>query len=332
MARRSGSSFYPSFFLLRADKRRGMCALYAFARQTDDLGDAVLGSRENNSRSGTWQSEDATEDATEELLARCRTLQAWRAATARFLLAATESRPLGMVATELPESLRPAGLALLPALGDTVRRYAIPSHCILDLVDGVLADQSQTRFRSFEQLEHYCYQVASSVGIACMHLWGFTPPFPESAAIDCGVAFQLTNILRDLREDRDRDRLYVPRELWEPRGLTEAQMLDLEATESLLEVIRDLAARAEKRFLHGWSVTSSLSAEGQRMFSMIWRTYFELLRTIQADPDQVLRRRVRLSLVRKGKIFVSHFFTPCYRRLQSPVAAGAAGCEEVPLR
>ncbi len=95
----------------------------------------------------------------------------------------------------------------------------------MEIIDGVLADQQKTRFDTYEQLEHYCYLVASAIGLACLHIWGFRGPLPVDAAIDCGLAFQLTNILRDVAEDAQRGRLYLPRQHYEQHGLCEDDLL-----------------------------------------------------------------------------------------------------------
>lgn len=295
VARRSGSNFYGAFALLPREKRRAATALYAFARQTDDFGDAE----------GT-----ATQ--------RRRQLEIWRGATARALLSGHTSGLRWNSESAGSAAVRSAAIDLLPALADTAARYSIPSQYLVDLVDGVIADQYQTRFDTFEQLEHYCYRVASTVGLACLHIWQFQPPLPYSAAVDCGVAFQLTNILRDLREDAARDRLYLPRQLWSPLGLTESEMLACDPSPAMLQVIADIAARARVRFFRGWAVYDSLHRDGRRMFSMLWRTYRALLEAIEADPAAALRRRVRLGRGDRLRLIGSHVAGPLFRRLPAP--------------
>jgi phytoene synthase len=305
MARLSGSNFFRSFALLPREKRRGMTALYAFARQTDDMGDNVPDSsdpREQSSR----------------LLATCRMLEAWRAATARALLTTNPGSLAWLSEAACPGDLMPMATALLPSLADTARRFEIPSQYFLDLIDGVLTDQTQRRFHSFEQLEHYCYRVASTVGLACVHIWGFRPPMPLSAAVDCGVAFQLTNILRDVREDANMGRVYLPREFWGRRGLTEQEMLACQPSDAMIGVMADLSAKARDRYVRGWQVFDSLDPDGKRMFSMMWRTYRLLLCKIEADPRGALENRVRLAAGEKFRLAGTHFFRPMYRRLGDP--------------
>lgn len=281
-----------------------MTALYAFARQTDDLGDSL----------GT-----AAE--------RQRNLKAWRAATAHSLgvdqRSASEGPSFGGTSdSALPAAARAAATDLLPALADSAKRYAIPSQHLLEIVDGVILDQYQTRYDTFEEVERYCYLVASAVGLACMPIWQHAPELPKAAAIDCGLAFQWTNILRDIREDAARGRIYLPAECWAPRGLSEADFQTSKPSSAMLDVCSEIAERARQQFERGWEVYEYLHPDGRRMFSMIWRSYRSLLGRIQADPAAVFRHRVELRHRDRLRIIGSHFVGPLFRRLE--VAASSA--------
>ena len=280
-----------------------MYALYAFARVTDDLGDAphLSGHRDSH-----------------QLLAVCRNLEAWRDATARALLQGSEICSESLRQLELPAEIRGLANRLLPALAHASTTFHIPSQYLLDLVDGVLSDQTQTRFLSFEQLEHYCYQVASSVGLACMYIWGFHGTLPYSAAVDCGVAFQLTNILRDVREDARRNRIYVPKEFWNAGGLGEADFLAAKPTPAVLGALASLSQRAVLRYQRGWEIFDSVHQDGQKMFSMMWRTYRCLHERLDQDPYRGLRSRMTLPLSTKARLLLSHLIDPWYRRLPIP--------------
>lgn len=283
-----------------------MCALYAFARTTDDLGDCV-----------------------EPAALRTRWLDWWRQAAALNLIG---DGPLEHVV--LPDGLLPSGSSrttsgwpidlyrrateILPALRDTSRRYDIPTRYMLEIVDGVLADQQKTRFDTYEQVEHYCYLVASAVGLACLHIWGFEEPLPESAAIDCGIAFQLTNILRDVAEDAERGRIYLPRQHYEKHGLGEDDLLAPRGDDRFCCLVLDEVERARKLFDSGWQVWDSLDGDGRPMFSMMWRTYRKLLDRIAANPGSVIERRVRLSTGEQLGLVSRHFFPPMFRRLPVP--------------
>lgn len=105
-----------------------------------------------------------------------------------------------------------AGDPCLPAFSDAVARYAIPGRYFHLLLDGAEMDLSVRRYPTFEALYDYCYRVASTVGLICLHVWGYEGEGAELAAEECGIAFQLTNILRDIREDAARGRIYLPEE------------------------------------------------------------------------------------------------------------------------
>jgi len=301
IARRSRSNFYRSFWLLPSEKRKAMCALYAFARITDDIGDC---------------------DAPVSL--RRKWLQWWRQMTALNLLVDPKEGlcvlPDGLPAStaHLPVDLLSRATEVLPAMRDAAARFAIPSRYLLEIVDGVLADQKKTRFDTFEQLEHYCYLVASAVGLACLHIWQFESPLPMRAAIDCGLAFQLTNILRDVTEDARRGRIYLPQQHWHEHGLCEDDLLKPRPDDRLRCLIRDEARRASDLYDSGWQVWDSLHADGRPMFSMMWRTYRQLLSRIEADPGSVLLRRIRLTSIERFNLASNHFIGPMFRRLPVP--------------
>ena len=208
--------------------------LYAFARITDDLSDC----HEPSSLRTQW-------------------LDWWRKTTALNLITERQSERV-VLAEGLAEStanwpidLHRRAAEIMPALRDSTRRFNIPTRYLLEIVDGVLADQQKTRFDTYEQLEHYCYLVASSVGLACLHIWEFDEPLPLSAAVDCGLAFQLTNILRDISEDADRGRIYLPRQHYEQHGICEDDLLNPRRDDRLTCLIVDEVARARTAFRFG---------------------------------------------------------------------------------
>jgi 15-cis-phytoene synthase len=301
ISRRSGSNFYRSFWLLPAEKRKAMCALYAFARITDDIGDC---------------------DAPGSL--RRKWLNWWRQMTALNLLADPREQicvlPEGLPSStaQWPVDLHARAIEVLPAMRDAAERFNIPSRYLLEIVDGVLADQKKTRFDTFEQLEHYCYLVASAVGLACLHIWQFESPLPMRAAIDCGLAFQLTNILRDISEDARRGRIYLPQQHWAQHGLCEDDLLRPRPDDRLRCLILDEVRRASDLYDSGWRVWDSLHPDGRPMFSMMWRTYRKLLTRIESDPGNVLVKRVRLSAGERFDLVSHHFIGPMFRRLPVP--------------
>ncbi len=308
LTRRSGSNFYRSFWLLPADKRSAMCAIYAFARVTDDLADCDAPSEQRQLWLAGWRR------ATEIGLQNRQTL----ADDPQPFMAVSGDDHEGLIADRLLPAWYPTAEHVLPAVMDSVTRYQIPDRYLLEIIDGAIADQKKTRFASFEQLEHYCYLVASAVGLACLHIWGFRPPLPVQAAIDCGIAFQLTNILRDISEDARRGRIYLPQQHWDRHGLCEDDLLHPRPDDRLKCLIRDEARRASQLFDSGWAVWDSLHEDGRPMFSMMWRTYRRLLSHIEADPCSVFTRRVRLSQPEKWRLISQHFLPPWFSRLPVP--------------
>ncbi|MEO1614589.1 MAG: phytoene/squalene synthase family protein [Planctomycetota bacterium] len=303
ISRRSGSSFYRSFWLLPRPKRRAMYALYAFARVTDDIG-----------------------DCSEPAALRSRWLDWWRQTTALNLISDAPSNRVPLApglaedTSDWPIDLIRHARSIMPALRDTCCRFEVPSRYLLEIVDGVLADQQKTRFDTYEQLEHYCYLVASAVGLACLHIWEFRGPLPTQAAIDCGLAFQLTNILRDISEDANRGRIYLPRQHFAQHGLTEDDLLVPRPDDRLVCLIEEEIRRARKLYASGWRVWDSLDQEGRPMFSMMWRTYHKLLDRIAENPRAVVMRRVRLTTGERFGLVSQHFFPPFYHRLAVPPA------------
>ena len=301
IAAQSRSNFYRSFWMLPPHKRSAMHALYAFARITDDLSDC----HEPTSLRTQW-------------------LDWWRKTTALNLISEPASghvvlaEGLSSSTANWPIDLNRRAMEIMPALRDTTHRFQIPSRYLLEIVDGVIADQQKTRFDTYEQLEHYCYLVASSVGFACLHIWEFEEPLPFDAAVDCGLAFQLTNILRDISEDADRGRIYLPRQHYEQHGICEDDLLNPRRDDRLSCLIIDEVARAQRLFDSGWRVWDSLSDDGRPMFSMMWRTYRKLLQRIADDPTAVTRKRISLTYAEKTSILSHHWFKPLFRRLPVP--------------
>lgn len=283
-----------------------MYALYAFARTTDDIGD----------------SHDPIE-------VRSARLQWWREITRINLdssdlsqvtkIRGLDTRPDIDPFLGIGFDIRVRAKSVLPALLDTANRFAIPPKYFIEIVDGVMADQQKTRFDTYEQVEHYCYLVASAVGLACLHIWEFEGELPVESAIDCGIAFQLTNILRDIVEDSERGRIYLPRQHYESHGLSEDDLLRPRRDDRLRCLILDEASRAEVLYRSGWNVWNSLHPDGRRMFSMIWRTYRELLNQIQSEPMLVVSGRVSVPLNFQLKLIMNHFVPPLFHRLSSPL-------------
>ncbi len=204
-----------------------MCALYAFLRRTDDLG-----------------------DSTESVERRRSALETWRRALRRALGGQYDD-------------------PLLPALADTVRRYGVPSVHLEDVIDGVEMDLEPCRYETFADLEVYCHRVASAVGLACLPIWGCSSDEAEQPARRCGLAFQLTNILRDLKEDAACGRVYLPAEDLERFDYTLDELRAGVRNERFRQLMRFEIGRAEQLYESGAELEPHLSADGQRACSAV---------------------------------------------------------------
>ena len=267
VVRRASSNLASTFWLLPADERRGMDALYAFARQADDL-----------------------VDSDEPLDVRRKQLAAFHRAIS-IRLTAGSSEPFSF---ELRGSL-----ALLPALEDTVRRFEILPSRLLELLDGVEMDLNQSSYATFADLRQYCYRVASAIGLSCLPIWGCREEAAFQPAIDCGLAFQLTNILRDVREDAERGRVYLPAEELLNFGFSAASIAQGAKEPGWKEFLKFQVARAESFFESGAMTSHYLSTPGRRVFALMLARYRAILSEIKRRGPDILRERVQLNYPRK---------------------------------
>lgn len=193
----------------------------------------------------------------------------------------------------------------LPALVDTIRQYEIPEHYFLESIAGVESDLTRSRFTDFAQLEHYCYQVASAIGLTCLPVWGVRSDFNHESAIATGVAFQLTNILRDIHEDGQRGRIYLPLEDLARFDVSEQSLLSGEASSGFESLLRFEIERAEQLFEQAKPLRDDLYADGRRIYDAMTQTYYDLLQQISRDPHAVLQRKIQVGSWRKVKLLAS---------------------------
>ncbi len=278
VARRAQSSFYPSFFLLRGPQRKAMEAIYAFMRHTDDLAD-------NN----------GTIDERREAIGR------WRHAVAEVMDWAVGRVGDSEIVGDLTIAQSP-GLLLLPALADVRRRFRIPAEHFFAVLDGVEMDLGECCFRTYSDLAEYCDRVASAVGLACLHVWGFRDDEAFPAARCCGRALQLTNILRDLKEDASRGRVYLPRDDMDACAYSLEDLTRGVADERFDRLMAVEIQRARQLYHDGAELFAWLEPPGQRIFGMMIATYWRLLERIAGEPRRVLRARVRLPAWEKLRI------------------------------
>jgi 15-cis-phytoene synthase len=244
-------NFYYGIRLLPNDKRRAMCAIYAFARRVDDIGDG-----------------DLPRDEKLRLLGEARASIALNGGP-------------------------PPNDPVIFALRDVHERFALPLDAFGDLIDGVEADVRETVYETFDELMRYCRQVAGSIGRLSLAIFGARDRAAATPlADDLGVALQLTNILRDVLEDRERGRVYLPRE--------DFARFDCEPDPAaapagrLVEVIRFEAARAREWFDHGLTLLPLLDARSGACVSAMSGIYLRILERIERSPGEVLRGRISL--------------------------------------
>jgi phytoene synthase len=172
-----------------------------------------------------------------------------------------------------------------------------------DVIDGCENDLDPVRMANFEQLYRYCYRVASAVGLACIHIWGFRGDGAKLYAEHAGVALQLTNILRDLPEDAERGRVYLPADDLERFHVHSISLSD-PADAAVRDLMRFEAERAREYYRSAERLTPALDPPGRAVFQVILGTYRGLLDEIEHRDFDVFRERVRLSRWHKAALVV----------------------------
>jgi phytoene synthase len=255
ITRVEAGNFYYGIRLLPAPKQRAMCAVYAFARRVDDIGDGDLPQAE-----------------------KLRRLEA-------------ERQQL-----DLPGPVRDP---LLLALRDTRERFGLPWDALHTLIDGVEADARGTTYESFSELVVYCRQVAGSIGRLSLAIFG-APDREKASALadDLGVAMQLTNILRDVREDFERGRLYLPREDFARFGAPPDPLTG--PLQPLSQVIRFEAGRNREWFARGLELLPHLDGRSAACVGAMTGIYQRILDCIERAPEQVILRRISLPVWEKA--------------------------------
>ncbi len=207
---------------------------------------------------------------------------------------------------ELAEALegRFSGHPVWPGFHHTVRRFGIPHEYFFAMVDGVISDLEPRQFETFEQLYGYCYQVASVVGLTIIYIFGFDTSSALPLAEKCGVAFQLTNILRDIREDAERDRIYLPAEDLRRFGVTEDDLRGGVRSPAFLKLMAFEAARARAYYDESRPLLDLIHPRSRSSLWALIAIYSRLLERIQGTNYDVFARRVRLSPMEKSWIIV----------------------------
>ena len=223
-----------------------------------------------------------------------RVLAEWRAELRR----AYQGRPTQPIAVRLAE---------------VVRDFPIPREHFDAILDGVEMDIDKRRYASFEELHEYCYRVAAAVGLACIEIFGYTDVRARDYAVNLGVALQLTNIMRDLKTDADRGRIYLPLDELRRYGYPEEDLLRGRYTQAYLELMRFQADRTHAYYRAARAALPRADRRRLVAAEIMGVIYHGLLRTIEVRRFRVFDRRVRLSAPRKLALAVG-----VYLRAQLP--------------
>lgn len=227
---------------------------------------------------------------------RVRDLAAWREALAHVCDGKSSDHPV------------------LPAVADILRTYHIPREYLDEVITGVEADLGAVSFETFAQLSDYCYHVAGAVGLACIHIWGFHDERAKAAAVDCGTAFQLTNILRDLGEDAARGRVYLPSEDLLRFGYTLDDITRQCRDERFLALMQFETARAREYYEKARALFDYLDPPGKPILDTMIGIYGGLLNEIERRHFDVFTRRVELSRWNKCSIALGSLVRSKLRR------------------
>jgi phytoene synthase len=259
ITRREAANFYYGIRLLPRFKRQAMCAVYAFARRVDDIGD-------DGSLDGGAQIE--------------------RLALERQRLAA------------LANGAADASDHVIAALAHATEHYRLPVDALELLIEGVELDVLGAEYQTFDELVRYCRCVAGSVGRLCLAIFsdGTAGEEAHRLADDLGVAMQLTNILRDVVEDRERGRTYIPLEDRERFGCPDLAAAE---PEQAVALVRFEAERAEEWFDRGLGLLQLLDGRSASCVQAMSGIYRRILDRILEDPAQVMRGRISLSTLEK---------------------------------
>lgn len=262
LMRKAARNFYFGMSLLPSEKRSAMFALYAFMRQIDDLADDGV-------------------DAGVALPEIERQLQQWRTLTHAALAGKSQDHPM------------------FPAFVQASRQFGIPADLYDAAIDGQIQDLHQLHYATFDELKRYCYRVASTVGIAAIYIWGFKDPNAIALADDRGVAFQLTNILRDLREDHARGRVYLPQEDLDRFGVDLDSVMRGGDTAAFAQLMRFQIQRAQGFYDSSRPLEGLIAPDSRATLGIMTGIYHGILDRIAADPLAVLRGKVGLSSLAK---------------------------------
>ena len=210
--------------------------------------------------------------------------------------------------------------ALWPAFTDTVKSFQIPREYFYEMIEGVSSDLEPRRILTFDELYDYCYHVASVVGLTIIHIFGFESPESLRLAEKCGVAFQLTNILRDVREDVEKDRVYLQEEDLRRFGADAAELRAGKPSPGLRKLLEFEAQRARNYYRESAPLIDMVHPRSRASLRALIGIYSRLLDRIVASGYDVMARRIRVPTWEKVWILMRSLFVG-----RSRGGAGIAG-------
>ncbi len=215
---------------------------------------------------------------------------------------------------------------ILPAFHDAVRRFEIPVELFHDLIDGAEMDLSLRSYRTFEQLYEYCYRVASVVGLCSLHVFGFRDERAKALAEQCGIAFQLTNILRDLQEDAREGRVYLPQEDLDRFGYGSRELEAGVRNTAFRELMSFEIARARSYYQSSYPLLDLVEEESRPALWTLISIYRGILSVIERNGGDVFTRRAMMTDMEKIMLVLKAIGM----RIQLRLGGGAEG--EMPWR
>jgi len=208
---------------------------------------------------------------------------------------------------------RTAGHAVLPALADTIARFEIPTRYFHDLILGAEMDLTVATYATFDRLSEYCYRVAGTVGLTCIHVFGFSDPKAPDLAERLGLAFQLTNIIRDVGSDYAIGRVYLPQEDLDRFGISAAE-LGGPVTPKLQLLLKFEADRAWQMYEEGAPLVKKINADSRATLWALVRTYSTLLARIEERDFDVFRSRISTSSAEKIQFLLTAGMTGWWKK------------------
>ncbi|MDP6869279.1 MAG: phytoene/squalene synthase family protein [Candidatus Poseidoniaceae archaeon] len=306
---REAGNFYHSFKYLPDEQRQAMCAVYAFCRRADDIADGDWQDRFPGSMGEIDPEAVAYREKLESLQNKDTILKEemyLEKITQLFFFRKKLSTCYSEVSSTDPVFL---------ALKDTVNKYNIPRSVFDDLITGMEDDLYNNRYRTFDELYLYCYRVASVVGLMCIEIYGYEDPMAKKYAESWGIFMQLTNVLRDIGEDIERDRVYLPLDELEANGIQESELDGNVVLNTTWEpYIHHYAKRARTYLKEAKKLLPLLPRRSRYSPAAMIAFYDKILRQIERQQGDVFTKRVKLNKIQKlslaAAVYLRHRFIP----------------------